>query len=166
MQMMTQRQFLDTLLPLQPTLRLVAERLLGNREEAEDAVQEVYARLWEQRRRLEQCENREGFAMQTLKNHCISLRRRQHPFETVEQLPEVSDEDMLHETEVLEERAATFDRLMTRLPDVQQAAVRMKYLEGKSHEEMQRQLGMSSANVYTTLSRAIANLKQMISHGR
>jgi hypothetical protein len=25
---------------------------------------------------------------------------------------------------------------------------------------------MSSANVYTTLSRAVANLKQMISHGR
>ena len=69
--MMTQRQFLDTLLPLQPTLRLVAERLLGNREEAEDAVQETYARLWEQRQRLEQCENQQGFAMQMLKNHCI-----------------------------------------------------------------------------------------------
>lgn len=158
---MTQRQFLDTLLPLQPTLRLVAERLLGNCEEAEDAVQETYARLWEQRRRLEQCENREGFAMQTLKNHCISLLRQHHPFETIERLPEVSDEEMRHEAEVLEERAATFDRLMTRLPEAQQAAVRMKYLERKSHAEMQQQLGMSSANVYTTLSRAIANLKQM-----
>lgn len=164
--MMTQRQFLDTLLPLQPTLRLVAERLLGDKEEAADAVQEVYARLWEQRRRLEQCENPEGFAMQTLKNHCISLRRRQYPFETMEQLPEVSDEELRHEAEVLEARAATFDRLMTRLPEAQQAAIRMKYLEGKTHEEMQQALGMSSANVYTTLSRAIANLKQMINHGR
>ena len=164
--MMTQRQFLDTLLPLQPTLRLVAERLLGSREEAEDAVQVVYARLWEKRRRLEQCKNREGFAMQMLKNHCISLRRRQHPFETVEQLPEVSDEDIRHEAEVLEERAATLDRLMERLPEVQRKAVQMKYIQQMSHEEMQQQLGMSSANVYTTLSRAIANLKQMISHGR
>lgn len=164
--MMTQRQFLDTLLPLQPTLRLVAERLLGNREEAEDAVQETYARLWGQRQRLEQCENQQGFAMQILKNHCISLLRKHHPFETVEQLPEVSDEDMRHEAEVLEERAATFDRLMSQLPETQQAAVRMKYLEHKNHEEMQQQLSMSSANVYTTLSRAISNLKQMINHGR
>lgn len=164
--MMTQRQFLDTLLPLQPTLRLVAERLLGNHEEAEDAVQETYARLWEQRQRLEQCENQQGFAMQMLKNHCISLLRKQHPFETMEQLPEVSDENVRHEAEVLEERAATFDRLMSQLPEAQQAAVRMKYLEHKNHEEMQLQLGMSSANVYTTLSRAISNLKSMISHGR
>ncbi len=164
--MMTQRQFLDTLLPLQPTLRLVAERLLGNREEAEDAVQETYARLWEQRQRLEQCENQQGFAMQMLKNHCISLLRKHHPFETVEQLPEMSDEEIRHETEMLEERAATFDRLMAQLPETQQDAIRMKYLENKTHTEMQQQLGMSSANVYTTLSRAISNLKQMINHGR
>lgn len=164
--MMTQRQFLDTLLPLQPTLRLVAERLLGNKEDAADAVQETYTRLWEQRRKLAQHENPEAYAMLTLKNHCISLLRQRHPFETIEQLPEVSDEDVRHEAEVLEERAATFDRLMAQLPEAQQAAVRMKYLESKTHTEMQQQLGMSSANVYTTLSRALSNLKQMISHGR
>ena len=164
--MMTQRQFLDTLLPLQPTLRLVAERLLGNKEDAADAVQETYTHLWEQRQRLEQCENQQGFAMQMLKNHCISLLRQRHTFEIIEQLPEVSDEELRHEAEVLEERAATFDRLMAQLPEAQQAAVRMKYLERKTHTEMQQQLGMSSANVYTTLSRAISNLKQMINHGR
>ena len=164
--MMTQRQFLDILLPLQPTLRLVAERLLGDREDAKDAVQETYVRLWEQRRKLAQHANPEAYAMLTLKNHCISLLRQRRPFENMEQLPEVSDEDARHEAEVLEERAATFDRLLSRLPEVQQAAVRMKYLDCKSLDEMRQALGMSSANVYTTLSRAVANLKQMISHGR
>lgn len=164
--MMTQRQFLDILLPLQPTLRLVAERLLGDREDAKDAVQETYVRLWEQRRKLAQHANPEAYAMLTLKNHCISLLRQRRPFENMEQLPEVSDENDRHEAEVLEERAATFDRLLSRLPEVQQAAIRMKYLDCKSHDEMRQALGMSSANVYTTLSRAVANLKQMISHGR
>ena len=136
--MMTQRQFLDILLPLQPTLRLVAERLLGDREDAKDAVQETYVRLWEQRRKLAQHANPEAYAMLTLKNHCISLLRQRRPFENMEQLPEVSDEDARH----------------------------VKYLDCKSHDEMRQALGMSSANVYTTLSRAVANLKQMISHGR
>lgn len=163
---MTQRRFLDTLLPLQPTMRMVAERLLGDKEEAADAVQETYARLWEQRRKLARHVAPEAFAMQTLKNHCISLLRQRHPLEPVEQLPEVSDEDIRHETEVLEERAATFDRLMARLPEVQSKAIRMKYIQQMSHEEMQQELNMSSANVYTTLSRAVANLKQMIHHGR
>lgn len=158
---MTQRRFLDTLLPLQPTMRMVAERLLGDKEEAADAVQETYARLWEQRRKLARHVAPEAFAMQTLKNHCISLLRQRHPTEPLDCLAETSDDDARRETEVLEERAATFDRLMARLPEVQSKAIRMKYIQQMSHEEMQQALGMTSANVYTTLSRAVANLKQM-----
>ena len=55
---------------------------------------------------------------------------------------------------------------MERLPEVQRRAIHLKYIQQLSHEEMQRELNMSSANVYTTLSRAVANLKQMIHHGR
>ena len=50
-------------------MRMVAERLLGDKEEAADAVQETYARLWEQRRKLARHVAPEAFAMQTLKNH-------------------------------------------------------------------------------------------------
>ena len=163
---MTQRRFLDTLLPLQPTMRMVAERLLGDKEDAADAVQETYTRLWEQRQKVAKHVAPEAYAMQTLQNLCVSMLRQRHPLEPVEQLPEVSDEDVRHETEVLEERAATFDRLMARLPEVQSKAIRMKYIQQMSHEEMQQALGMTSANVYTTLSRAVTNLKQMIHHGR
>ena len=78
---MTQRRFLDTLLPLQPTMRMVAERLLGNKEEAADAVQETYARLWEQRQKVAKHVAPEAYAMQTLKNLCISmLRQRKRAF--------------------------------------------------------------------------------------
>ena len=38
----------------------------------------------------------------------------------------------------------------------------MRYIEGVSHEEMQRRLGMTSTNVYATLSRAMNTLKSMI----
>ncbi len=163
---MTQRRFLDTLLPLQPTMRMVAERLLGDKEDAADAVQETYTRLWEQRQKVAKHVAPEAYAMQTLKNQCISMLRQRRPTEPLDHLAEVSDDDARREAELLEERAATFDRLMSRLPEVQQATIRMKYLECKSHDEMQQALGMSSSNVYTTLSRAVANLKKMIYHGR
>lgn len=163
---MTQRRFLDTLLPLQPTMRMVAERLLGDKEDAADAVQETYTRLWEQRQKVAKHVAPEAYAMQTLKNQCISMLRQRRPTEPLNHLAEVSDDDARREAELLEERAATFDRLMSRLPEVQQATIRMKYLECKSHDEMQQALGMSSSNVYTTLSRAVANLKKMIHHGR
>ena len=56
--------------------------------------------------------------------------------------------------------------MMERLPEVQREAVKMKYIDNLSHNEMQRRLGMTSANVYTTLSRALDNLRKMTNHGR
>jgi RNA polymerase sigma-70 factor (ECF subfamily) len=134
---------------------------LGDREQAADAVQETYARLWEQRRKLARHVAPEAFAMQTLKNHCVDLLRQRHPTEPLDSLAETSDDDARREAELLEERAATLDRLMERLPEVQRRAIHMKYIQQLSHEEMQRELDMSSANVYTTLSRAISTLKKL-----
>jgi DNA-directed RNA polymerase specialized sigma24 family protein len=38
----------------------------------------------------------------------------------------------------------------------------MRYLDQLSHEEMQHRLKMSSAHVYTTLSRAMSALKTLM----
>lgn len=159
---MTQKHYLDILLPLQPQMQLVAERLLGGSMEAEDAVQEVFLNLWQRRGDLERATNPGGYAMQMLKNHCVSQLRKRRPTVDIDTLAEMPDEDIAHEAQLIEERAARLDSMMARLPEAQRRAVEMKYLEEASHQEMQRRLGMSSANVYTTLSRAMANLKRMI----
>ena len=67
---MNQDQFLNHILPLQPRLQLVAEHLLGSATEAEDAVQDVVATLWERRSELDRLLNVEGYAMNALRNHC------------------------------------------------------------------------------------------------
>lgn len=163
--MMTQDQFLNRILPLQPTLQLVAERLLGSSDEAEDAVQEVVLRMWEHRRKLERMVNIEGYAMNSLKNQCLTVLRRRHRTIPVEMLENVSDDDIRREAAITEERAAMLDSMMQLLPEVQRRAVQMRYIDCLSHEEMQRRLGMSSTNVYATISRAVSALKSM-SHGR
>lgn len=163
--MMTQDQFLNRILPLQPTLQLVAERLLGSADEAEDAVQDVVLRMWEHRRKLERMVNIEGYAMNSLKNQCLTVLRRRHRTIPVEVLENVSDDDIRREAAITEERAAMLDSMMQCLPEVQRRAVQMRYIDCLSHEEMQRRLGMSSTNVYATISRAVSALKSM-SHGR
>ena len=160
-------RFLNTLLPLQPTMQLVAERMLHSDDDAEDMVQEAFAELWEKRDKLQHVINLEGYAMQTVKNHCVTLLRKQKDYTTddIDRLGDFSDEEIASESALNEERAALLDGMMERLPEVQRQAVQMRYLDQLSHEEMQRRLGMSSANVYTTLSRAMSALKSM-SHGR
>ena len=166
---MTQNELLNTLISLQPVMQLTAEKLLPTAADAEDTVQEAVIELWERRDQLQHVLNLEGYAMQAIKNRCISFLRKHHDIATPnleETLSNLSDEDLNAEAALIEEQAAQLDHLMERLPEVQREAVKMKYIDNLSHNEMQRRLGMSSANVYTTLSRALDNLRKMTNHGR
>lgn len=156
--------FLDTLMHLQPAMQLVAERLLHSMADAEDAVQEVVVGMWEKRDRLQHVADLEAYAMQSVKNRCVSLLRKHRDIaiDDIEALGSIDDTDIKEEVSLTEERAARLESMMARLPERQRAAVQMKYIDQLSHEEMQHRLGMSSTNVYATLSRAMSALKAMI----
>ncbi|MBR1766064.1 MAG: sigma-70 family RNA polymerase sigma factor [Bacteroidales bacterium] len=161
---MAQADILDSLMAFQPALQLTAERLLHSEAAAEDTVQEVVIDLWEHRDQLQHVRSIEAYAMQSLKNRCISLLRKRHEISTdrIEAFDRLDDESAKAEAALIEERSAQLDAMMAKLPQHQREAVTMKYIEGASHEEMQRRLGLTSTNVYATLSRAMSALKSMI----
>lgn len=161
---MAQEALLDTLMALQPALQLTAEKLLRSEADAEDTVQETVIDLWQRRNEMEHVRDLRAYAMQSLKNRCISFLRKSRDIATdrIELLDAVDDDAIREEVALTEERAARLDTMMAQLPERQREAVTMRYIEGVSHEEMQRRLGMSSTNVYATLSRAMSALKSMI----
>ena len=161
---MAQEALLDTLMVLQPALQLTAEKLLRSEADAEDTVQETVIDLWQRRNELQHVRDLRAYAMQSLKNRCISFLRKSRDIATdrIELLDAVDDDAIREEVALTEERAARLDTMMAQLPERQREAVTMRYIEGVSHEEMQRRLGMSSTNVYATLSRAMSALKSMI----
>ena len=161
---MTQKTFLDTLISLQPVMQLVAERLLNSAADAEDTVQEVVIELWERRDKLKHVQSLEAYAMQTVKRRCLSMLRRHKeiPIDDLTPFSNLSDDEARAESARIEAQSAKLDRMMEQLPERQRKAVRMKYIDCLSHEEMQHRLGMSSENVYTTLSRAVSTLKAMV----
>lgn len=161
---MTQDAYLNTLIALQPMLQLAAEKILNSAVDAEDTVQELVIELWEKREQMAHVVNLEAYAIQAVKNRCVSLLRKRHEVATadIEVFGDISDDTLRAEVALTEERAAKLDGMMARLPERQRAAVEMKYIKDLSHEEMQRRLGMTSTNVYATLSRAISTLKSMV----
>lgn len=161
---MAQEALLDTLMALQPALQLTAEKLLRSEADAEDTVQETVIDLWQRRNEMEHVRDLRAYAMQSLKNRCISFLRKSRDIATdkIELFDAVDDEAIREEVALTEERSARLDTMMAQLPERQREAVTMRYIEGVSHEEMQHRLGMSSTNVYATLSRAMSALKSMI----
>ena len=73
---MTQKRFLDLMLPMQPRMQLVAERLLGSATEAEDAVQEALITYYTDSREFKDESQLKYWLIRITVNKAHDLRRR------------------------------------------------------------------------------------------
>lgn len=151
----TTEQFIKEIVSLQPRLRVVADRMLRNHEEADDAVQDTLTKLWRMRWRLGMMKNAQGYAMRILQHVCLDKMRHSQ----VEQkaLSEMSCQE--------ESFNAGYERLaeaIALLPERQRKLIEMKYRDQMSSAEMAEAMGMSASNVNTAMSRAYATLRQIL----
>lgn len=158
---MTAETFKRNIIPLQSYMQLLAERMLGDTAEAEDAVQEIFMRLWEQREKLDKVVNLKSYVMQTTRMQCIDMLRARRKETCYDEMPDtVSDDEVTEEVELVKRRSAMLHSMLDDLPEKQRKIVRMRYLEEKEITEIKASMEMSSSNVYTTLSRAIQTLRE------
>ena len=164
---MEQKDFKLHIIPLQSAMQLLAERMLGDVADAEDVVQDVFVALWSRRDDLDGIARLESYCMQMVRLRCIDLiRKRSREAIHNEQIAYLSDEEVTMEVEETQDKAALLDSLLAELPERQRKAVRMKYIEDRDTKYMEHELQMSSANVYTTLSRALQTLKDKLNNLR
>lgn len=152
-------QFKHDYLPLQPAMQRMAERLLGNEDEAADVVQDCFVALWTDRERLSRVVNCEAWAITLVKRRAIDALRRRHYHEPLDERLLSTDDD---DSAAHDERLRLALRLIDRLPERQAQAVRLRHRDACSTQEIASALAISEGNVYTLLSRAYSNLKQMI----
>ena len=161
--MMTTEEFKRDILKLQPRLQRTAECIVGDPDNAADAVQEAVITLWEQRATLK-AQDMERLSLTIVKRRSIDMLRKQKPTVSIdtEQLMqwEVPDEDPL------EERYQQARKLVDQLPERQRNAILMKYEEGLSNKEIEQATGMSSTHLYATLSRAYKALRNSINQNK
>ena len=151
------KQITTDYLPLQPAMQRMAEKLLGNEQDAADVVQDCFVTLWNDRQKLRRVVNHEAWCVTMVKRRCIDLLRRRRP--TVE-----LDEALI----LAEEPPAEDDRLqlalrfIDRLPERQAQVVRLRHFDDADTPTIAQTMHISEGNVYTLLSRAYNTLKQMI----
>lgn len=139
----------------------VAFHLLEDRQDAEDAVQELYIRLHAAVRNGKVPKNMTAYAMSVLKNICIDTMRRR-----MVRKAETVDERIPLEDPLPDSRMASKDmleRLMTemdKLPDPQARILKMKALEGLNYKEISERTGLSQVHVRVLVSMARKTLKR------
>ena len=160
--MMPSSLFKQLLLPLYPRLQRVALRLLGNVEDAEDMVQEVYMKLWSKRDALPDVKEVEAYCVTLTKNMCIDrLRMAEVEKEDVDEVP-----IMLAETDDVEAQVERRDavelvkQIIGTLPEHQQQVITLRDMEDCSFEEIVEQTGLTAVNIRMLLSRARKTIRE------
>ena len=155
---MDSKQFKEEFLPLHRGLYSQAMKMLGNREEAEDAVQSLYLKLWEQRNKLHSIKDKKAYCHTILSNICNDRWRnlsKQYPEELNEDIPD--EQNNIYEATDFENTTRLY---ISRLPEIQRRVMLMR-LEGASTDEICHATGLSETNIRTILWRVRQQLKRL-----
>lgn len=158
---MEQEKFKKSILPLRPGLIGYAVRLLSDKEEAADIVQEVFFKLWFMRDDLERYDNVQALAMQITKHLClnrIKVIQREWDRGRLAGADEASIPDIqLEQRDMLDHVV----RIIETLPDLLQSILRMKHIDGLEVEEIAVITGSSPEAIRMNLSRGRKRVKEI-----
>lgn len=153
--MMTIEEFETRFLPLAAELMRRAERLTGNRQDAQDAVQEGYARLWHERGRLADMDDAEGYMAATVRNYCLNLLRRRREEVSDEALAALAAwEDNAEAQMEAESDRRLMRRLVGELPPKAAHIVTLSVYGEMGTADIARLTGLTEVNVRVTLHRS------------
>ena len=147
-------------MPLQKMLYREAYRMLGDTFEAEDAVQNLYVRLWEQKERLDNLSLPKEYCLKALRNICIDRWRKMRTRdEEVEFVKEISEANAPPDVEG-EEAEEFVNHFLATLPQRQQRVMTMQ-MQGSSIEEIAKMTELTEGNVKVMLSRIRKKFKEL-----
>ena len=140
-------------------------RVLNNRAEAEDALQEAFVRIWQKADRYAA----NGYSPMTwlitlTRNLAIDrLRARKPPTVELDKVRELRDSDPTPEdAAIAASERARIDACLDELDDGRADAVRGAYLQGESYQELADRIGVPLNTMRTWLRRSLMKLKDCL----
>ena len=139
----------------------LAERITGNRDDAADAVQDAFVKLWQQRGRYETTRHAQGAGMMTVRTTSIDMARR-NSHHTDVNIDQVADpiEDVGDNNRSLAYRQVR-NIIDNDLTPKQRTIIDMREIQGLEFDEIANRLDMTAANVRVELSRARKRVREI-----
>lgn len=158
---------LSAFMQMRRRLLLLARSMLHNEPAADDALQEVFVRLWQRKERINSIEDATRLFTTGVRNECIdTLRKEQnHGTTNIDDEPSLCNTPVSEETEEQEVRQVLWNEvqaiIQSRLSAVQQRILHLRDYEGLEFEEIGRQLDLPPNIVRTYLSRARKTVREV-----
>ena len=153
---MNEEPLIVTFTKLRKGFLRLASRFLPDEEDASDALQDAFCRLWPKRNQIHSSQEAEALAVTTIRNLCIDqVRKEKVPLMELDaerdSIPTETIEDRIERQELFREVEELIDR---QLSPLQRLILRKKEYEEESIGEIAEALDMQQAAVRMQLSRA------------
>lgn len=156
---MTAEEFKCLFFPYRQKLYRMAVSYLGQSEDAEDAVQETYVRLWNRKDELSLV-NVEAYSITIVKNISLDLlrsRKRKGYAVDIESCDIAVEESLGNDSK---ETLLFIARWMKKLPAVQRRVFELRHKKEMSMKMISEELNLTETNVKVILSRLRKQLKE------
>ena len=140
----------------------IAFRILGNREDAEEAIQDTFLRAF---RALGSYEDRERFSAwltRILVNQCRTVLSKVERREAVFSDLDVRDAELFADAEGSVDVWPDLERALAQLPPDQREAIVLRYTDDLTYEEMARVTGAGESALKMRVQRAFARLRALL----
>lgn len=158
---MTPEEFKIHVLPLREKLLRMAFRMMEEAQDAEDAVQEVYLKLWQQRDSLDRYQSVEALATVATKNICLDRLRVRYREESLD-IQGVERQAMENPYTQLElkDTDRIVRQIIQQLPPLQQMIIQLKDIDEMEIDEIASITGTNVEAVRMNLSRARKRVRE------
>ena len=152
-----------------PRMISFADKMVKSPHVAEEVVQEVFIRLWEQRELLTEIKNPENYFFIVIRNHALNyLRAAANEQRRREQLWAALEQRAVDAITTLEMEEADqfFEKILERLSPQQRKIFRMSREEGLSHQQIADELHLSKNTVKKHVAESLKMLKASLKYFR
>ncbi|MGB5419158.1 RNA polymerase sigma factor [Algibacter sp.] len=162
---MTQKEFLNIVMPFKDKVFRLAKRLLVSTEEAEDATQEVLLKLWKNKLKIAEYNNVEAFSMTMTKNYCFDkLKSKQSQnLKIVHSNYEEKNTPLQTQVE-LNDSVNWVAKIIEELPEQQKIIIQLRDIEDYDFDEIAKMLDMNNTAVRVALSRARKTIREKLTN--
>lgn len=160
---MNQSEFLKTVTPFKDKVFRLAKRLLVSTEEAEDATQELYFKLWKNREKLKNYKSIEAFAMTMTKNYCFDrLKSKQASNLTLIHSNYKEKDTPLDKRVELNDSVSLVHQLIENLPEQQKMIIQLRDVEQYEFDEIGKMMDLKPTAIRVSLSRARKTIREQL----
>jgi len=157
---MRQNIFKETLLPIADKLFRLALSITGNREDAEDVVQDVLLQAWN-REDWEKIENIEAYCFRSIRNRALdTIALKDNQLEMISDDFDFPVQDDIERKIEAREQIDLVEKWIANLPEKQQTIFRLREVEELSYKEIASILSVSEEQVKVILFRLRRKLKE------